>query len=363
MNFLLKFLSIICILVSINIALAETDNEFKVGAILILSGEGAAIGTASKNGLEMAAADINSAGGILGRKIKIAYQDDQGQSTKAIAAFRQLSDFEKINFIIGTTWTNTGLTIAEMAVKNKVVMISPSLGSPKFNEAGKFLFNLWPHDYILSDNLAQYVYDKGHRKIALIGAEEPWVKDQTVAFKNKFETLGGEIAFLAEPLPGTNDLRTEALRIKSIPDIDAFVSTTDGVIIGSLLAKALKDLKVNLPAYSITLDQVAIDAAAGAFEGLEFLTFFTPAPDFQNRYEKQFNTHMDIGADTAYDALTLLASAINRTNSADPEIVAEELGKIKEYQGVSGHLISDSKRAFNKKYSTKKIANGRPVDF
>lgn len=338
---------------------AFANDPIMIGSILILSGEGAAWGVASQRGIDMAITDINNSGGVLGRPLVVNHQDDAGDPKQSISAFQQLVNYQGVNLIIGPTWSNLGLPLIKLADHKKIIMISPSLGVADFNESSKFLFNTWPHDFVLSQKLAEHVFSKGHRNIALVGAEQVWVKEQTQAFKERFEELGGSLSLIFEPLPGTTDLRTEALKIHN-SNVDALVSTTDGIIIGSLVAKALKEFGSKLPMYSVTLDQAAIDAAQGGFEGLEFYTSLTPTPEFNNRYENLYNTNIDVGADSAYDAVMMLAEAINKTGSLDSEVVALELTNIKSYQGVSGNLISDGKRAFTKKAVLKKVANGKP---
>lgn len=334
----------------------------RLGSILILTGEGSSWGIASKNGIDMAVERLNSNGGILGRKVEVVHQDDQATPKNSISAFRHLVDVEKVHFVIGPNWSNLGIPLIEMAEKTKTIVISPSLGVAKFNEANKYLFNTWPHDYLLSEQLAEHVFRKGLRSVALVGAEHVWVREQTEAFKNRFERLGGKVSFLTEPLPGTQDLRTEALRIKSTPDIDAVVSTTDGVLVGSLVAKELKQLGVRVPLFSITLDQSAIDASQGGFEGLEFLTFLTPRSEFQTAYEARFKTPIDIGADSAYDAVMMLAQAITDAGSYNTDLVSAKLSAIREYAGMSGSLRSDGRRGFEKRFAIKRVVNGRPTD-
>ena len=168
--------------------------------------------------------------------------------------------------------------------------------------------------------------------------------------------------YTTEPLPGTTDLRSEALKIKALAEVDAVVSTTDGIAVGSLVAKALRDLQVKLPLYSITLDQSAIDAAQGGFEGLEFLTFLTPSKEFKERYEARFQLPIDISADSAYDAVMMLSQAIKDTGSTDATVVAAELAKVKTYAGVSGMLTSDGKRGFVRTYAKKKVSSGKASD-
>lgn len=340
----------------------QNSNTIKIGSIGILTGQGASWGVAAKNGMQMAIDDINAAGGINGKKLQGFYEDDQGDAQKSISAFQKLTDVDGISFIIGTTWSSTGIPLVKLANDKKVLMVSPSLGKPEFNEGSKYLFNTWPHDVILSANLADYVYQKGHRNVALIGAEELWVKDQTNAFKKRFEQLGGRVEVLVEPNPSDKDINTEALKIKNDKNIDAIISTTDGVLVGSLVAKRVKELGVFLPIYSITIDADAIKAADGAYEGMEYLTFLTPALDFKQKYEKRFGQATDIGADSAYDAVMLVANAMKETKSSDATVLANYLAGIREYKGVSGNLKSDSKRGFIKEYSVEKVVNGKSVD-
>jgi branched-chain amino acid transport system substrate-binding protein len=233
----------------------------------------------------------------------------------------------------------------------------------KFNESSEFLFNTWQHDSISSAMLADYVFGKGHKRIALVGAEDPWVKEQTEAFRSRFLELGGAILFQTEPPPGSTDVRTDALRILKTPGIEAVVSTTDGVIVGSLVAKALKELSFGKPIFSVTVDQSAIDAAQGGFEGMEYLSFLTPTTQFQNDYESRFGIPIDIGADSAYDAVMMLAQSIRKASSFDPAVVAKELARIESYEGVSGSLKADGKRGFLKpSYKIQRVIAGKSVD-
>ncbi|MCB0324161.1 MAG: ABC transporter substrate-binding protein [Bdellovibrionales bacterium] len=339
---------------------SQAQEPIRLGGIFILSGEGAAWGIASRRGVELALEEINAAGGLLGRPVEVLFEDDQGDPKKALSAFQKLVDLEGINLLLGPNWSRQGEPLIPLVDQKNVLMISPSLGVASFNEASPLLFNTWPHDYLLSEALAEHVYRKGHRNVALVGAQEVWVEEQTRAFKRRFEELGGSVAYLAEPLPGTTDLKAIALRIKAAPDIDAYVSTTDGVLVGSLVAKELKQLKVALPMFSITLDQDAIDAAAGGFEGLEFLTFLTPTPEFQAKFEHRYGEPIQIGGDSAYDAVQLLAAAIRKTGSLDPRVLAKSMNDIERHNGVSGSLVSDKKGGFTKPYVIQRVTSGKP---
>ncbi|MFH1358271.1 MAG: ABC transporter substrate-binding protein [archaeon] len=343
-------------------SIKNNKDTINLGSILILTNEGSSWGIASKNGIDLAVKDINDGGGINSKKLIVNHQDSQGDPTKAINAFRNLVDVQDIDIIIGTTWTPAGLALKDLARDNKVLMISPSLGVKDFNENSEFLFNTWPHDYILSKNLADLVYKEGHRKVAMIGAQQPWVKDQTIAFKSRFEELGGKVEVLVEPLPGETEVTTDALKIKNAKNIDAVVVTSGEYIIGVSVVKRIKEIGVNLPLYSVTVDNAIIEASDGAYNDMIFLTSLTPTKDFEQRYKQTFNQDIDIGADSAYDAVMMIAEAIEQTGSTNPTALQEYLNNIKEYNGVSGHLISDGKGGFTKDFVMMKVKDGKAVE-
>ena len=340
----------------------EAEETLKIGSILILSGEGASWGNAARNGIELAIERINSQGGVMGKKLEVVYQDDQADPKRSIAAFHQLIDVEKVRFIIGPSWSRLGLPLVDIANRKKIVMISPTIGMAKFTQSGEFLFSTYPLDRNSAKKLAEYVFNRGKRRIALVSAQDPWVIEQRTAFQERFEELGGTIAFFMEPNTDARDFRTEALKITKTPDVDAIVSTTDGILVGSLLAKALKSLNTKIPIYSVTVDQKTIDAAEGGFEGMEFATFFTPDKEFKAEYEKRFGA-VDVGSDSAYDATMILAEAIRKSGTTDTETIAREIGKITKYEGASGKLLSDGSRGFTKNFLMKKVVNGTPIDF
>ncbi len=341
----------------------QTDkvDKIKLGSILILTGEGASWGEAARNGIDLAINDINVNGGLLGKEVEVNHQDNAANPNKAVTAFQHLTDAQGIDIIIGPSWSRSGLALVDLADEKQTIVISPSLGMADFNEGSEYLFNTWPHDSLLSTELANLVYSKGIRTVALIGAQDVWVKDQTNAFKKQFEQLGGTIKVIVEPDPSNKDVYTEALLIKQAKGLDAIVSTTDGVAVGTLVAKKARELGVDLPIYSITIDQNIINLANGAYEDLEYLTSLTPTEAFQQRYETEYNRAIEIGADSAYDAVLLIADAIESTGTTDTTVLKDYLNNFKEYEGVSGHLISDGKGGFTKDFVLKKVIDNKPV--
>jgi len=357
-------LAIILLLVVVSIGLTRTgaddSDTIRLGSILILSGEGAAWGEAARNGINMAITEVNERGGVLGKTLTITHEDDGSDPARALGAYRKHRS-SGIDFIIGTNWSNTGVAVAPRAIEDGIVMVSPSLGVREFNEASDHLFNTWPHDEILSGALADLVFEQGHRRVALFGAQQNWVEAQTRAFTERFLALGGTVAFSYEPPIETTDVRSEIAKMRADPSIDAIVMTIDGYSLTNIVAIQLKALGVNLPLYSITIDRQIIGNCQGACAGMIFPTFLTPTEDFERRYKTRYNREVEIGADSGYDAVMMLAEAMEATHTTDPDLVAAYLNKITEYEGASGHLISDGKGAFTKDFVLMRVMEGEPT--
>ncbi len=335
-------------------------NEIKIGSILIESGDGASWGEAARNGMDLAIKEINDQGGLLGKKVVAIHEDDAGDPAKTVSAFRKLTETDGVKFIVGPSWSKNGDSIKDLVTNQ--IMISPSLGNANFNETNKYMFNTWPHDYILSAKLADYVIAKGYKNVAILGANEVWCKAQTMAFKERFEKLGGTVSFVYEPTTDQRDVRTDLLKIKELKDVQALVVTSDGYGLTSIYGQQLQALGIKKPTYSITLDNAVIKNCEGTCDGWEFLTALTPKAEFSAKYKATYNREVEIGSDSAYDAVMMIADAIRKTNSIDTNSIQKYLNGIKTYEGQSGTLNSDGKGAFTKDFKTMVIKAGKAVE-
>lgn len=337
---------------------SKPRDTVKVGAIFMLTGVGSDWGENSQKGAMLAAEEINNSGGIDGKQLQMVYEDNMGDNpTAAINAFHKLSDVDGIKIILGPNWTPSGLALAPLACQNKVLMISPTLGVKDFNEMCDYLFNLWPHDDLISKGLGGWLYNaKGYRNIAILGSNQEWENAQAAAVKNGFEGAGGKVVDYEISQKGQQDFKAEILRIKqSNPDAVVFTNFT----YENISAVELRDIDPKVPLFSVLLDNEHIQAAHGALEGAIAVTSFTPSSGFSAKFLMQNNRPPDIGSDTSYDALMLLAQAMKATHSENPETVKGYLTSLRDYQGVSGNLIFDGKRGITKEPKFMIVKNGQ----
>lgn len=324
------------------------QDNIETGVLAILTGPGTTWGQSTINGVKIAIDEINANGGINGKLVTLVIEDTHSDAKTALTAYRKLHDVDNINFIIGTSWSHEAVPITPLAANDDIVMISPSLGVEDFNVASDNLFNLWPHDALLSEEMANLVFDQGHRKVAVFSTQNVWVTAQTEAFVKKFEELGGTV-IIENPPQDARTLQTELTRIKQA-NVDAVMITN--TITGDIAAKRLKELDVDKPLFGITMGADTIAASDGAMDGMIFLSSLTPTEEFAQKYESRYpNDVLDVGADTGYDAVMLLVQAMQETQSEEPAIVAQYLNNLSIYEGVSGHLVFDGAGGVTKEFT------------
>jgi len=171
----------------------NNDETIKIGGILILTGTGSQTGTMELKGTNLAIEEINSEGEINGEKLEIVYEDNPDDEPKTAVTALQKLLAQDIKIILGATWTPSAKAIAPIACQEKTLMVSPSVGVADFNEECDYLFNLWPHDDVLSRKIGKHLYDQGYKNIAILGSNQAWEEVQANAVKEGYELAGGKV--------------------------------------------------------------------------------------------------------------------------------------------------------------------------
>ncbi len=320
-------------------AVGLSGDTVKIGAILILSNSYAAPnGEDQQRALNLAIEETNAQGGIDGKPVEVNYQDQNGDSPQwAVSALRALQS-QGISLIIGPTFAPAASALAPIADKEKIVLISGSNGSEKFAPASEYTFLTRMADQQMSYDLAEYLYKKGFRKIAILGSQQEWEKSQADFVAERFEKLGGTVAIKELPLTSNLDLRDEALKIKEA-NPETLVFTNYGEVM--VAAQRMRTFGIKVPFYSVALGSERVEEANGTLEGTIYISSESPQSAFTEKFEKRYGTKPFTGSDAVYDAANILVAAIKKASSTDPERVKNELMNIKTWDGASGKLTFD----------------------
>ena len=117
-------------------------DEILIGHYGSLTGSQATFGISTDNGIKMAIEDLNAAGGINGRKVKLVTYDDKGEAREASTAVTRLVTKDGVVAVIGEVASGLSLAAAPICQEGGVPMISPSSTNPKVTKVGDRMFRV-----------------------------------------------------------------------------------------------------------------------------------------------------------------------------------------------------------------------------
>ncbi|MCK5174874.1 MAG: ABC transporter substrate-binding protein, partial [Planctomycetes bacterium] len=120
------------------------QKEVKIGAISPFTGDGANYGKAARTAIDMAVDEINTKGGVNGAKLVVVYEDDKGNPSDALSAFKKLATVDKVSAVLGPFYSSNVLACAPVANRLKVVLLTGTATSDNIRTAGEYVFRVCP---------------------------------------------------------------------------------------------------------------------------------------------------------------------------------------------------------------------------
>ena len=172
-----------------------SDNDIiTLGSVTTNSGAAAAYGEAEISGFKLAVSEINAAGGIFGKQIKLKSMDDKGDVIEASNAFNRLAGEKDVIGILGPTISSTTGAVAPLADQNQLPSIAPAATSDSI-ETGGYLFRTCFKDSYQGEIAAKFAAeDLKVKKVAVLyGTGDPYSSGVGKAFVNAAKKAGLEV--------------------------------------------------------------------------------------------------------------------------------------------------------------------------
>lgn len=354
------------------LAVSVRGQDIIVGEFASLTGSEATFGINSANGIELAKEEINNAGGVLGRKIRIIVEDDQSKPGQPSSAVKKLIASDKSIAILGEIASSRSLEAAPICQEAKVPMISPGSTNPRVTEVGDYIFRVCFIDPFQGTVMAKFALDtlKVKKVAILTDVKNDYSVGLTKYFKEYFTSHGGQIVTERSFSGGgtDKDFRAQLTSIKAAQPEAIFVPgyyTEAG-----LIAKQARSLGIKVPLMggdgwdSPKLSEIGGSAVEGCF----FSTHFSPqdknpkVQDFVKRYQEKFKAMPDGMAPLGYDAMMILANAIKTAGGTDAAKVRDALANTKDFDGVTGNITIDEKRNATKSAVVLKV-KGKETEY
>jgi len=367
----LSWILIISLIISIGIpGCGKNEKEIKIGAILPLTGDVAVWGNNTKEGIDLAVEKINNSGGINESKVEIIYEDSKALPSEGVSAIRKLITVDKVSSIIDNSVSSITLAMAPIAENNNVVILATGATAPEISEAGEYIFRIWNSDAEEGTVMADYAYDKlGLRNVAILYVNNDYGKGLNDVFNKEFLERGGKILTSQMFEQSEKDFRTQLTKIKeNNPDAVYLVGYPREV---PQCLKQMKELRLNVKVLSTVAfeDPHILEIAKDAAEEVIYPYPITPIEEdtalqvFLTGYLNKYNKEPGITCDVGYDAVNMIALAIELSGSSKGEDIQKGLMMIKNYHGASGVIEFDKNGDVHKPIGMKTVKDGQFVWF
>ncbi|MBW2123972.1 MAG: ABC transporter substrate-binding protein, partial [Deltaproteobacteria bacterium] len=326
-------------------ARADEKGPVRFGSLVMLTGFLATPGLDMQRGEQIAVEEINKAGGVLGRKLELIYEDTESTSEKAVEAVRKLIDINKVKIIIGTYSSWAGLATGEITNKRHILQVAVAPTSPQMRKVGPYFFNMSATDDVLAPKLARGAFKvTGAKRWGSIIQNDPFGIGIEVYTCKTVKELGGECVTKVRFEHGEKDFRPELQRLFSAkPEAVFFTSQGEDA---KLLLKQIYELGLKPPKgfWADYMTMWSSDAIPETAEGIRgWVAGAEAAPDYVNRYrEKYGEPPLTVWGSYAYDAVWTVSMAVNYAHTTDPEVLKDVLPLVvKRYKGVTGDKTFD----------------------
>jgi branched-chain amino acid transport system substrate-binding protein len=346
---------------------ADTTGDIPVGVYAALTGGEAAFGTATVNGVKIAADEINAAGGVLGRRIRLVIEDDQGRADEAASVVTKLIAASNVVALIGENSSSQSLAAAPIAQTSGVPMISPSSTNPKVTEKGEYIFRVCFTDPLQGKALAAFVRNELKLDTAaiLVDKKTDYSVGLAAVFRKEFEGAGGKIVAEQSYSGGDTEFRPQLTTIRTAAPQALFIPGFYTEV-GQIAIQA-RDLGLTVPLVGGDgWDSAAVIEIGGkAIEGSYFSDHYFVGDTrpvvqrFVAEYKKRHGKNPEANAALGYDALHIWANAAKRANTLDRKAVRDQIAATKDYEGVAGTITMGADRNPIKPVAMIKIENGQ----
>ncbi len=300
---------------------ADDPKPFRIGVMESLTGSGETYGTVASNAKQMAADEINAAGGINGRPLELVVEDSKCNAQDAITAYNKLTKVDGLRIILGTSCSGAMLGVAPLAEADEVILFSGLASNPDIAKAGDYIFRTQISDIQVGIDTGNILWEDGIRTLATITEATDYAEGVRRTSVAQFEKRGGRLVAEERFASDVTDLRTQLIKLFEA-DPDALHISPQSEFAAGTIIKQAREVGFEGPIYAetVSVGTTALDIAGDAATGMKAITADLD-PDnekaqevlanFRERYN-YITLPWHLGS--AYDDVYIAAECLKRTD-------------------------------------------------
>lgn len=304
-------------------------------------------------GMDLAVEELNAAGGVLGRPLKLLRVDDQESVDRGRIIAQELGRNPDVVAVIGHLHSYVTVAAAPIYDLAGLPLVSATSTSPGLTRMGYGrVFRTTFNDTDVGRQMAQHALDRGYRRMVIYYARDEYGRELANAFEEHAAAKGGQVVSREsyDPNLSANPVAAEqTVSTWKSWEFDAvFIAGRDEQ--SAVLINELRRQGIRVPV--LGSDALAtpgfLEKGGAAVEGTVIATAFHPdAPDaevrrFNQAYERRYGSRPDVGAALGYDAVRVLAQAMREAQTTEPAQVAAAMHRLTHFRGVTGAFTFDA---------------------
>ena len=284
-----------------------------------------------KKGMELAVEEINASGGVIGKKIEVITRDDNANPGDAVRMAEELISREKVDVLMGSFLSNTGLALTDFAKQKKFFYLAaePLTDKIVWQNGNKYTYRLRPSTYMQVAMLVPEAAKMKKKRWAIVYPNYEYGQSSAATFKKLLKEAQPDVEFVAEQAPPLGkvdagsvvqalaDAKPDAIfNALFAADLSKFVR--EGNTRGLFEKTAVVSVLTGEPEY---LDPLKDEAPNGwIVTGYPWATVATPEHKaFLAAYQARFKDYPRLGSVVGYSAVKSIAAGIKKAGSTDTE--------------------------------------------
>ncbi len=319
-------------LLTFNVEAQEpTQQRIKIGVVYGFTGAAQVWSEYGRMGLELAQEEINSAGGIRGKKLELIFEDSKSNPAQSVAAYRKLVTIDKVKIVLGNIWAFITNPLIPLAAKDRVILISPTAMQESVEQTNDYFFTMGERIQSIAGAVNSFFkLNQDVKSVGIFCWDDTWGQAYLKVWKERAAANGVTVEAELCTSDFTSDFRTDVAKMSA--------KKVDGVIIahmGDVILQRMKEQRFSpkVLATSNVVEEIKVKKAPQElFEGV-YITDWKPSDEFLSKFKQKFGRDAVVEAHNSYEALRSIAKAL-----AESEIETLRALRTVNYDGVAGTI-------------------------
>ena len=282
-------------------------------------------------GAELAVAEVNAAGGVLGRSVELVSRDDSGNLDEAVRHAEQLLKSDHVDVLTGSMLSNVALAVSKVAAsEKKLFLVGDALSDAiTLDKGNRYTFRLRPSTYMQAAMLAEAAAKLPGRRWAIIAPNYEYGQSAVANFKLLLKERRPDIEFVAEQWPAMGKLKAaDAVKALRQARPDAIFNATFGADLQQFVDEGSRQgLFAGATVFSMSAGE-ALSDMQGQYEAVRnWVVLGYPADQivtpehqrFRDAYQKRYNDKPHQAAIFGYSTVMAAIAGLKKAGSTDSE--------------------------------------------